>query len=849
MKRIKLVSFIVCSLFFINAGFTQMVGGEAFLMSPGVEIGIHKNGYEGSDKLPPFPTHYRGGWVNRLGFIANPQNDGWGNYDGDFFMPGSPENRFGIEVDGVTYFNSADVGSSIPSSGLSNYQTIGKCKLVDWDGSVAGIDIRMTYKLDTTDYYYTIQVTLTNTNVVDKNDVYFYKSLDPDNNQDIGWGFATLNTIEFQPRKDCPKALVTAKDNKGWDSYFGLGGLGSNMRVARGGFYVDDASDLWNGVGAYDTTMSSSLFSDEAIGICHKDPVIAAGESSSFEFVVVMSGDQVNEALKNLIHFTYEDGPELTEFCSDTIVYKDYGGVIFESDGIPDTIYRCTEMSTLLWVEAPGEVISEYNLVWLKDGEEVGEDGYYTVLAETEEGIINVTCYLTLGECFGGGTGIMNEYVIITRQSPELVVELEVYCVDTVVLAEIVVKDAADVPGTIISYHSAHPKKYNDFDKEWLHDWVVTGDTVYVMCVDPLTNCYDVAPIIIETLSFVAGEDVMTSLCEVGTTSINLNTLLVGADEGGTWVKETPGGIFNAAEGVFDATGLPIGTYIFYYIVGEAPCPKDSAKFTITINKAPNAGLDGMAELCSAKGVTIDLNTLLSGHDGGGTWSEITGSGQFSAMGIFKADNLPAGVYRFKYRVAGIAPCAADEAIFEVVLVDLPVANFIATPVSVFTDDTEVSFTNTSLNSTHYAWNFGDGSLENFLENPIHELPAVAGTYGVKLRAMNDLGCADSVTILVYVKENVLFYIPNSFTPDGDVFNETFKPVFVAGYDPYDFHLKIYNRYGEIVFESYDASAGWDGTYGAKGLVIQGVYTWLIEFKELNTDRRQQHSGHITVLK
>jgi len=80
---------------------------------------------------------------------------------------------------------------------------------------VAGIDIHITYKMDITDYFYTIQVMLTNINPTAKNDVYFYKSLDPDNNQDLGWGFATLNTIQYQPTPECPKALVSAEDNNG----------------------------------------------------------------------------------------------------------------------------------------------------------------------------------------------------------------------------------------------------------------------------------------------------------------------------------------------------------------------------------------------------------------------------------------------------------------------------------------------------------------------------------------------------------------------------------------------------------------------------------------------------------
>jgi gliding motility-associated-like protein len=99
------------------------------------------------------------------------------------------------------------------------------------------------------------------------------------------------------------------------------------------------------------------------------------------------------------------------------------------------------------------------------------------------------------------------------------------------------------------------------------------------------------------------------------------------------------------------------------------------------------------------------------------------------------------------------------------------------------------------------------------------------------------------------VKGIILFYIPNTFTPDGDQFNETFQPVYKSGFDPFDFHIMIFNRWGEIIFESYNSSIGWDGTYGDQGIVQYGTYVWQIDFKELHTDKRYTHKGHVTVVK
>ena len=175
-------------------------------------------------------------------------------------------------------------------------------------------------------------------------------------------------------------------------------------------------------------------------------------------------------------------------------------------------------------------------------------------------------------------------------------------------------------------------------------------------------------------------------------------------------------------------------------------------------------------------------------------------------------------------------------------------ADFTLDPEEVDIENTTVDFTNESINATAYSWQFGDNSSSNE-ENPSHDFPASLGTYTVCLLAMNDGMCNDSICKTVTVTEQLIFYIPNVFTPDGDEFNETFKPVFTSGFDPYDFHFMIFNRWGEVIWESYNAAAGWNGHYGQGGLVEDGVYIWQVDFKSNQSDQRHLKRGHVTVLK
>lgn len=181
---------------------------------------------------------------------------------------------------------------------------------------------------------------------------------------------------------------------------------------------------------------------------------------------------------------------------------------------------------------------------------------------------------------------------------------------------------------------------------------------------------------------------------------------------------------------------------------------------------------------------------------------------------------------------------------------NIPVASFIPSEFELTTLDTEVSFTNTSSGASTYSWDFGDGTGSNAV-SPVHLFPdSESGGYMVELIAFSELGCSDTMYIPIQIWEELIYFIPNSFTPDGDQFNQSFKPVFVSGFDPYDFHMLIFNRWGEIVWESFDAEAGWDGTYAINGrLVPQGIYTWRIEFKVEKNDERKRITGHIQLMR
>ncbi len=179
-----------------------------------------------------------------------------------------------------------------------------------------------------------------------------------------------------------------------------------------------------------------------------------------------------------------------------------------------------------------------------------------------------------------------------------------------------------------------------------------------------------------------------------------------------------------------------------------------------------------------------------------------------------------------------------------------PVANFTAEETIVPSDDPYVYFINNSLNAVTYEWNFGDGST-SVSSDPIHLYPEGPATYYPVLTAYNEAGCSDQFTLPIILWEEQLFYVPNSFTPNADGTNETFKPIITSGYDKGSYNLKIFDRWGELIFESFDTDIGWDGTYGAGKYyhVQDGTYTWKITLRLLQNEDASIFVGHVNVLK
>ena len=146
----------------------------------------------------------------------------------------------------------------------------------------------------------------------------------------------------------------------------------------------------------------------------------------------------------------------------------------------------------------------------------------------------------------------------------------------------------------------------------------------------------------------------------------------------------------------------------------------------------------------------------------------------------------------------------------------------------------EVNLTAGNLTGT-YLWSNGSNSGTLTLTEP--------GVYWLRV---DNNGCIASDTI--EMKKCSEIWVPNVFTPNGDGTNEIFKPVTT---EIQKLTMYIYNRWGEMIFETSDVNGGWDGKLHGND-VPTGVYFWLIRYNEnrssaLNIEK--EIKGSVTLLR
>jgi gliding motility-associated-like protein len=273
-----------------------------------------------------------------------------------------------------------------------------------------------------------------------------------------------------------------------------------------------------------------------------------------------------------------------------------------------------------------------------------------------------------------------------------------------------------------------------------------------------------------------------------------------------------------------------VGKYIFKYEVQSEKCV-DSATQTIEVIERPNPNFNPTKLIACVGDIPIQLNP----EENGGTFI-----GQYVKQNTF--DPQKSGSYPILYKINN-QQCR-DSASRTIKVYDNPVGSISYTPPMPFMNDT-VSFTFNGSKVSQYIWEFGNAASPETSKSANPKIVYLGfGIQNVSVTVTDSVGCSAAFSRNVNVQNRSTLFVPNAFTPTSDGNNEYFLAV---GDGIISYKMIIFNRWGELLFESNDINKGWDGKFQGV-LCPSGVYTYFIDAAG-SDNRAYQFNGTVTLIR
>ena len=255
----------------------------------------------------------------------------------------------------------------------------------------------------------------------------------------------------------------------------------------------------------------------------------------------------------------------------------------------------------------------------------------------------------------------------------------------------------------------------------------------------------------------------------------------------------------------------------------NGPCSSTSSTsiwFFAPVN--PEAGPSG--EIC---GLTYTLTAEPA--VGTGSWSGPAGvvfANPNSPVTTVDATAAGFGTYTLYWTDDNVICQEVDSV--EIAFYDAPNVSINAIDETIYTTDPFYQFIGNSNRGDFWLWDFGDGTTADF-QSPNKRYEEL-GNFTVTLTVTDSLGCSNSTTAIIRVKDDLRAFIPNAFTPDNDDINDEFKPS-IIGHFPNTYEMRIYDRWGKLVFQTRELDEGWNGQLNNEnGKLPNGTYSYVISY-------------------
>ena len=875
---ISYISFLVLSLVSVQVS-AQLVNGCGFLQQNRLEIGIANNGAYGTpedapvgyhpNNNPGFATTYNpvtGSYIlhtNALGFVADYDSNGWAvgvpPYFGDYFLPGTPQEGWAVEVNGVrsnafstnytTNLATGFTGAGALSGTNQFVSTVAGVTTSQWLGSVGNLNIKQTTTVKQDKLYFTTNVKFYNTGGTTLTNVYYMRTLDPDNDVSTTNNFSTINNITYQLPNAGNKSLVGSTSTVNPLCYLGLGTIDCRSKVFICDFDLFPPADtlgyLFSGTHP-DLTYTGTLTQDVGVGIVYFLGDIAPGDSNELNFAYILNEASLDEALdaikpKWLNNSNLYQSNDTIYACENTTVPVS----IVNGDNLNWTWTSTAPMSNTTGISNNISFGSTPVLVTaIGTGICVDTIQFYLALTNTIITTINAGICSGAGYTFNGVTytvgGIYNDTVTTS------------FGCDSIVTLNLTV--GAN------SYKTINASVCQGVGYLFNGNVLNVAGTYY----DTLVNAGGCDSII--TLQLLVGNTtygtINESICQGQSYVFNGNVLTAA----GTYTDSlfntngcdsiltlnltikpipVPDFILNSSQicivdnitATYFGTLNPANIYTFnpdggtilsgsgigpYTVSWSTPGVKN-VSFQVTLNGCPSAPVVKQVTVIENPNVkavydssicidaTADIEAIASSGTTNYTWT-------LNSATLVSGNPASAGPLTLSWNTIGSKivlvqcdnqGCLSNVDTARIEVHELPTANISSRDnKDVYCETDLVRLTTDVIPNSFYQWQ----PLELFTHYDYNNADLIIyDTTLVTTKVTTGFGCTATDTMTIYTLPCDEYFIPNTFTPNGDGLNDIFHVVGLKINAQVE--MVIYNRWGQQVFQSSDAKLGWNGYY------------------------------------
>ncbi|MGN6569568.1 MAG: gliding motility-associated C-terminal domain-containing protein [Flavipsychrobacter sp.] len=844
MKHLNLIKFFIGSLLLLlaNTVQAQLDSCNIFLKGPYIEVGINTNGAYGSSVAAPLgfhPTPSAAPVANvcspsistcpngNLGFVADPDKDGWTvgtpPFIGDYFLPGDPQEGWAVQINGtmIKAFNGGGYdacGSGIPYKPAGkltgkniSYYTSGNKITGVWQGKMDSVIITQTTVLDTSKVFFTVFISMVNTGRAVRHNVYYLRTVDPDNDVDEtgGAGYTTDNSIEYQLPNAQNRTLVSATGPSGPIAFLGLGTLDCRAKcfIVHGSLSPDWGHlDTMYGVEHYIDTTHYQYHgvdtNDEGIGLVFKLGDIQPNDSITFAYAYVLRIGDLDSA--------FESTRPRWKAARDS-----------SSHTSGDTALVCANSTVTV------NVVNGTGLKWKWDsptGNTVLDSAGITTRVEVDTDVTIVRAIGVSPSCANDTQLIyLKSYIppqpILSNNGPLCLGEtLQLHAVPT------------DTSAAIITWHGPNGFMSNDLNA--IRPNIQAPDSGEYYVLDSIIGCPA-----LKTTTTVHINQVVASIAPsrpAACAGSPMDFTFDGVANPGTTFKWTfdhgvqlSGDPGDTSVGPYTIRWDSLSTRVVTLSLHYRQCSSYTA-ITIPVISAPPVHFDMPKDICIYDTVLVAASDYSLPNADSFEWNFGNG-GNFTVT----ASGLKTGHAYAWYNTPGVkvvaltvdyTQCTQNPYYDTVTVHNLPNAAIVNMDKSICIGDTVIFSAVTTNDLYKYIW-APSRDVVNKTANKVRILIPFAGNIYLTVRDQYDCHATDSV----YINPNncCQVVLPSAFSPNGDGRNDLFRPITIGHHKLKMF--QIVNRYGQTVYLSNVESNGWDGKFGGVPQDI-GTYFYYLSY-------------------